>query len=122
MKGRQMTTRLTVPTPLNHEKLDYERLGRERLIIYIDNKVNDILSKGGTHRVLLSSLTDIMDDLKKVLDSLTLKELDLYGQKYKGFYRFIKVLEELAFILSQEKLSPKYQKQNGMKKNPKKVF
>ena len=96
-------------------KLDYKKI-----IIYIDNKVNDILSKGGSNQLLLSLLGDIMGDLKKVLDTATIEELELYSQKYKGFYCFMKGLEELALGISQGKFPPKYPKQSGMKKNPKK--
>ena len=37
-----------------------------------------------------------MDDIKKIIDSCPQDQLDIYTQKYKGFYRFMKILENLA--------------------------
>ena len=77
----------------------------EKLIIYIDEQANKILSKDGDNVELLISLADIMDDFGKVLKASTQGDLDIYAQRYDGFYCFMKVLEELALGLSQGRIS-----------------
>lgn len=69
---------------------------QEQLIVHIDQQVNKITSNGGDEVAVLISLAGIMDDLKKILDSTDKHELNVYSQKYDGFYRFMKILETLA--------------------------
>jgi hypothetical protein len=69
---------------------------QEQLIIYINQQVNKIVSNGGDDVAILISLAGIMKDLKKILDSANKHELEIYTQKYNGFYHFMKVLETLA--------------------------
>jgi hypothetical protein len=69
---------------------------QEQLIIHINQQVNKIVSNGGDDVAILISLAGIMKELKKILDSANKHELEIYTQKYDGFYHFMKVLETLA--------------------------
>ena len=68
----------------------------EHIVENINNHANDILVNGGGDKELLLSLSDVMDEIKKVMDASTQKELNDYGQKYNGFYRYGRLLEKLA--------------------------
>lgn len=69
---------------------------QEKLIIRIDKKVNQMIEKGESDVAILASLADIMGDLKSIISSPDKSELNNYTQKYPGFYRFMKILENLA--------------------------
>jgi hypothetical protein len=68
----------------------------EHIVENINNHANDILANGGGDKELLLSLSDMMDEIKKVMDASTQKELNDYGQKYNAFYRYGRLLEKLA--------------------------
>ena len=70
------------------------------LIVIIDRKVNDILDDNGTDDDILVALIDEMQEFKSILDSTPTDELDACFKEYKGFYRYIKILEKLAFELA----------------------
>ena len=46
-----------------------------------------------------------MDDVKNIIDSCPQEQLNIYTQKYKGFYRFMKILESLAAGLADGTIS-----------------
>ncbi len=69
---------------------------QKQLIIDIDKRANRILKNGGSDEELLTSLYDVMGDLKEIIDLSAKNELDAYCQKYDGFYRYMKLLENLA--------------------------
>ena len=69
---------------------------QEKLIIYIDRKVNKLVEKNESDIKILASLADIMGDLKSIIRSPDKSKLDKYTQKYPGFCRFMKILENLA--------------------------
>lgn len=77
----------------------------EKLIIYIDQQVQKILKKDGDIKEIFISLSNIMNDLKKVIDKNTRADLDIYGKKYIGFYCFMVLLGKIASDLSKEKTS-----------------
>ncbi len=77
----------------------------EVLVNSIDEQVNKILSEGGDEIALLTSFADRMNnDVWKVMRETTKGELDLYCQKYKGFYYLMKLLEKLALGISEGKI------------------
>lgn len=45
---------------------------------------------------LLVSMSDYLDSFKQLMDSSTAEEMDLLCERYPSFYRFGKVLEQLA--------------------------
>lgn len=45
---------------------------------------------------LLTTLYDHMDSFKKVMDTTTSVQMDYLSQNYSGFYRFAKLLEQMA--------------------------
>lgn len=69
---------------------------KEQFIANINNRVKKILSKGGDEKLLMSLSKFMTSDLKNVIDSTASSEMDAYCQKYDGFYRLMKLLENLA--------------------------
>lgn len=74
--------------PLNEEKIN--------LAIAIDENVKKIISSGGGDEELLASMHDKMNMFKRLLDTCNSQEMDILCQRYSGFYRFAKLLENLA--------------------------
>lgn len=72
----------------------------EQLIVYIDKKINEILSNNGDDKAVMLSVASVMKDLKKIMDSTTEHQMNLYCQQYEGFYYFMKLLEDLALGIS----------------------
>ena len=62
----------------------------------IHNRANNVLLSGEGDEGLLFSLDDIMDEIKKVIEASTYQELDGYCDKYNGFYRYARLLEQLS--------------------------
>lgn len=77
----------------------------EELVSSIDEQVNKVLSEGGDVIVLLTSFAERMNDVWKIMHTTTEDELNLYCQRYKGFYYLMKVLEEMALGISEGKIS-----------------
>lgn len=78
---------------------------QEKLIIYIDRKVNKMSEKNKSDINILASLADVMSELKSIINSPDKNVLDKYTQKYPGFYRFMKILETLARGISNGSIS-----------------
>lgn len=69
---------------------------QQRLIIQLDSEVYKILSTGGDKELLIFLMSIIDSDLNTILTSSAEGELDKYCEEYQGFYRLIKLLENLA--------------------------
>jgi hypothetical protein len=67
-----------------------------RLAVTIDRHVNQVVANGGGDEELLRSMADHMGTFKQLLDTCSRGEMDLLCQQYDGFYRFAKLLEDLA--------------------------
>ncbi len=67
-----------------------------RLAVTIDQHVNKIIARGGSDEELLGSMHDKMGTFKQLLDTCSTGEMDTLCQQYDGFYRFAKLLEDLA--------------------------
>ena len=79
---------------------------REQFIADINARVNKILSKGGGDEELLMSLPKFMtSDLKIIISSSAGNEMDVYCQKYDGFYRLMKLMEDFAREISNGNIS-----------------
>lgn len=79
-------------------------LEKQQLISEIDKKVNDILLTEGEEGLLMS-LYDLMPDIKKIMDSSSHGELNGYCQKYEGFLKVAKLLEEIAVVPAENSSS-----------------
>ncbi len=77
---------------------------QEQRLIEIHRQANQTYLEGGDEALLLS-LYPLMGDLKKIMDASTQKELDEYCEKYDGFYRCMKLLENLAKNIANGSLS-----------------
>ena len=78
---------------------------QNQLIANIDFRVNRILSKSDCERDILKPLTEVrVDDFKIILQAYEKGKLVLYCQRYRGFYRLVKLLDTIAFKLSQKHL------------------
>ena len=70
------------------------------LIIFIDQKVKDILSSGGNEISVMISLLDEMPQVKTIIDSVYKEELNKYCDSHDGFYRYMKILENTASAIA----------------------
>lgn len=70
------------------------------LIIFIDQKVKDILSSGGNEISVMISLLDEMPQIKTIIDSVCKEELNKYCDSHDGFYRYMKILENTASAIA----------------------
>ncbi len=78
-----------------------------RLIVDIDFKVNRIFSKSNCEKDILKSLAEVSsEDFKIILQAYEKGKLRLYCQRYKGFHRLVKLLDEIALRLSKRKCPP----------------
>ncbi len=68
-----------------------------KLIKTVDEKVCALLAVHANDETLLVSMVSYMPSIKsEILDKLSKQELELYCYEYKGFYQFMKTLENLA--------------------------
>jgi hypothetical protein len=67
-----------------------------RLALAIDTYVKQVLARGGGDEALLMSMADYMGTFKQLLEACTGEDMDLLCERYEGFYRFAKLLEQLA--------------------------
>lgn len=74
--------------PLNTEQIN--------LISFIDQKVKNILSSGGDEISVMVSLLDEMPQIKTIINSATEEEMNKYCDSHKGFYQYMKILENTA--------------------------
>ena len=64
-------------------------------IASLDLIANQILSNSDTE-ALLMSLAHKMNDIKSIIDSASDGELDYYCNQYKGFSKYMELLQDLA--------------------------
>ncbi len=69
---------------------------KTRLAVTINQHVNKVIARGGGDEELLVSMYDQMATFKQLLDTCSAEEMDILCQQYDGFYRFSKLLENLA--------------------------
>lgn len=62
----------------------------------IDNHVNQYPDNETGNTQLLMTIYDYMDSFKHVMDTATDIQMDYLSQQYDGFYRFAKLLEQMA--------------------------
>lgn len=77
----------------------------EDLVITIDQQVTEVLLNNGDFTDVLISVADRMNDLKALMDSAPEEEMDLYCERYDGFYLFMTILEDLAEDISTGRVS-----------------
>jgi hypothetical protein len=77
----------------------------EELIIKINKKVNNLTARNADDTTIMMETFKLMDDVKNIIDSCPQEQLNIYTQKYKGFYRFMKILESLAAGLADGTIS-----------------
>ncbi|NND00936.1 MAG: arylsulfatase regulator [Gammaproteobacteria bacterium] len=62
----------------------------------IHEEVTKLLSAGAKDLDIFTGMTDQMDDFKTLLDFALPGEMDMLCARYEGFYRYAKILEEVA--------------------------
>ena len=67
-----------------------------RLVKRINDHVNQYPDTDAGTKQMLMTLYDYMDSFKQVMDTTTKVEMDYLIQQYDGFYRFAKLLEQMA--------------------------
>ena len=78
---------------------------QKKLIVSVDSKVKSIFKRGGNEETLLVEMFDLMPKIKSLLNSDNKKEIELYFYEYDGFYRYMKVLENLAQRIADGKIT-----------------
>ena len=63
-------------------------------------KVNDIITNGGNEISIMIALLDHMPAVRALMNSTSEKELNRYCDLYKGFYRYMKILEDTATAIA----------------------
>ena len=71
----------------------------------IDKYVHDTYAKGGTDENILMNLYDYMGTFKELLDTSTRFEIDELCERFDGFYKFAKILEQIAEGISNGTIS-----------------
>lgn len=66
------------------------------IAVRIHGEVTNLLSAGANDLDIFTGMTDQMDDFKTLLDSALPGEMDMLCARYEGFYRYAKILEEVA--------------------------
>ncbi len=66
------------------------------LVKRIDHHVNQFQDNETGDAQLLTTIYDHMAAFKQVMDSTTQAQMDYLTQEYDGFYRFAKLLEQIA--------------------------
>jgi hypothetical protein len=77
----------------------------QKTIIAVNDKVNELLASGANDESILVGMIEYMPSIKKMIDLMDNKKLDLYYQEYEGFFYFMKLLEELASGIASGKIS-----------------
>ena len=67
-----------------------------RLVERINDHVNQYPDTDAGTEQLLTTLYDHMGSFKQVMDTTTQVEMNYLIQRYDGFYRFAKLLEQMA--------------------------
>ncbi len=62
----------------------------------VDEKVKARLTNGSNDESVLVEMLELMPAIKSLLDSVPKKEIERVCYEYEGFYRYIKILENLA--------------------------
>ena len=62
----------------------------------IHDEVTKLLSAGANDLDIFTGMTDLMDDFRILLGSASPGEMDMLCARYEGFYRYAKILEEVA--------------------------
>ena len=94
----------------------------DRLAQKINAWVQGVLDKGGGDEQLLEGIYDYMAPFKTIMDNLSRRELDALINKYDGFYRFTKLLEDLAQAIADGRINPDEFEGKPKKQKPKKGF
>jgi hypothetical protein len=69
---------------------------QKNLIVEIDTKAKKLLNSDGNEEALLVEVLPLMADIKMMINSVPHKELEMYFYQYDGFYRYMKLLENMA--------------------------
>lgn len=85
----------------------------------IDAYVQQIVASGGGDEEILRTMSDYMASFKQLLDMSSRQEMDLLCQRYAGFNRFARLLEQMAQGIADGSLTvPKERKQKPRKPKP----
>ena len=66
------------------------------LVNNIDRHVNQFPDNETGNMQLLTTVYDYMASFKQVMDGTTQVQMDYLAQNYEGFYRFSKLMEQIA--------------------------
>jgi hypothetical protein len=72
----------------------------------IDTWIKNIEKGGGGDVEILQQITDYMPIFKQLMDTSNPNDMNLLCSKYAGFYRFARLLEDLARGLQSGKIKP----------------
>ena len=75
----------------------------QQCVIKIDRIASEILRNGGNEETLLVGLIECSDDFYRVMKTSSVTEMNMYCEKFPGFFAYAKTLENLAIRLSEER-------------------
>ena len=72
----------------------------------INEYVNVVVAKGGGDEQILQNMYDHMANFKMLMDTCSGQEMGMLCQQYSGFYRFVKLMEDLAKAIADGRIKP----------------
>jgi hypothetical protein len=67
-----------------------------QIVSLIDEQVKRVFRKGGDEVAVLTELFDYMPGFKHLLDTVRPGDMDELCERFDGFYRYAKILEDVA--------------------------
>jgi hypothetical protein len=64
--------------------------------IQLAERINTWVNNVGGDTEMLQGMADYMAAFKQIMDTTTSQEMDMLCTRYDGFYRFAKLLEDIA--------------------------
>ena len=79
-------------------------LQHEEIIANADRKIRSALEKNNNNdQYLLGIMLDDMQQIKKVMDTLSTEQMDKFCDKYENFRHYMRLLNKLAEFVATER-------------------
>jgi hypothetical protein len=70
----------------------------------IDRQVKQVFRNGGNEATVLKALYDDMPGFKRLIDTAGPGDMDELCERFDGFYRYAKIIEDLASAIESGKI------------------
>lgn len=85
----------------------------QQYVIKIDSIASEILHNGGNEEALLVGLIECTNDFYRVMKTSSVTEMNMYCEKFPGFFAYAKTLENLATLISEERTRQQNSERNA---------